>query len=184
MAIHKELCSNTPKWRSSSADCNCNFYLSDITVILGTYRWINLSFLALSELWLAGLTICSGSKVSPSWVIQSGFSRPLTLLGFKLTLAICSSLLTGSFLFSASANLHWTARTHELTRLYCTALSVLIPNSLNSLPVLLLNSFSFLLRVWHILACQVFLWFIITLSVPQLSIVVVWICLANGKLHY
>lgn len=103
-------------------------------VISGVYYWINLPFLVLSEIWLSScstqmLQLKLLSKLTDSaWLVIA--SHWLALLGFKLTLPICSNILPPpSSLDSATPSvLAWTISTQELTQLHSTALTALTPN--------------------------------------------------------
>ena len=126
-----------------------------------TYIWISSPLLALSELWLADPLSCSSSNSSPSWfsLASRGLSR-VALLGLKLTLAkICSNLLAPS---------HSLA--HPVSSLPLKNSPIQMASSLCTALISSLSFLSSLVRVGHILFCQIFLWFV-TLSATQLDIV-------------
>ena len=59
--------------------------------------WISLPFLALSDPWLVQFS-CSGSNLSPSWLIQSGFSWLLPILWLILSCLCVACSLSASCL--------------------------------------------------------------------------------------
>jgi len=115
-----------------------NFYLPGVIVLSETHCWISSPFLSLSELCLAGSTQLFWLKhlskmIDSIWLLSA--SHWIALPGLKQTLEIHSNLLSPSYslAFTASANLNWTAWTHYLTHLYCTALTALTPKSLHDI---------------------------------------------------
>jgi hypothetical protein len=148
-----------------STTVNVNVYLPEV-IVSQAYSWISSLFLALSEVWLAGLTLlhilfmfCFKLlfKLTDSiWFLLG--SPWIALLGLKLTLVICCTLwlLIHSLVSVASADLHWNAWSHKWTQLHCTW----TPSWLSPYTVLKrLLSCTVLMRTGHILSlthCQIF----------------------------
>jgi hypothetical protein len=121
------------------------------------------------------------------WLLSA--SHWIALLGFKLTLTICSNLLALPYSLSSdtSENMYWIVWVQKGIQVYCTAHTVLTPNRLHwtklislttlqlTLSSLHLNNFPFLsalMRVGHIMSLfhSINLSLIVTLFTSQLDV--------------